>query len=147
MSHSEIAQIAHQEHFNCAQSVLSAYASELGLARDPALKIATGFGGGMGRLAATCGTVTGAFMVLGLKYGMVDGANQADKEKTYALVQEFARQFKARCGALECRDLLGCDLNTPEGWQTARDEQLFTTRCPHFIQAATEILDQLLESA
>jgi C_GCAxxG_C_C family probable redox protein len=147
MRHSEIANAAHQEHFNCSQSVLLAYAPELGLERDLALRVATGFGGGMGRLAATCGAVTGAFMVLGLKYGMVDAANQDAKEKTYALVQEFARQFKARCGALDCRDLLGCDLSAPGGLQIAREKQLFDTRCPLLIQAATEILDQLLETA
>jgi C_GCAxxG_C_C family probable redox protein len=146
MKHSEIATATFQEHYNCAQAVLSAYAPELGLDCDKALRIATGFGGGMGRLAVTCGAVTGSFMALGLKYGMVDAANQAAKEKTYALVQEFAWKFKARCGALDCRDLLGCDLSAPDGLQIAREKQLFNTRCPLLIQTATEILDELLEA-
>jgi len=144
MSHADTAQAAFQQHYNCAQAVFSAYAEELGLERDLAFKVATGFGGGMGRLAATCGAVTGAFMALGLKYGMTDAANQADKEKSYAAVQAFAQQFKARFGALDCRDLLGADLSTPEGLTIAREQQLFTRRCPVLLQATTEILDEML---
>jgi C_GCAxxG_C_C family probable redox protein len=144
MSHAEAAQTAFDQHYNCAQAVLSAYAQELGMERDAALRVATGFGGGMGRLANTCGAVTGAFMTLGLKYGMVDGADRASKEKTYAVVQAFARKFKDRCGALECRTLLGADLSTPEGLAFAHDQQLISHRCPLFIRTATEILDELL---
>jgi C_GCAxxG_C_C family probable redox protein len=144
MNHAEIATAAFQEHFNCSQAVISAYAAELGLDRTAALRLATAFGGGMGRLADTCGAVTGAFMAIGLKYGMVSSAEQAAKEKTYGVVQEFARQFRARYGALDCRDLLGCDLSAPDGLQTAREKHLFDTRCPHLIRTATEILDQLL---
>ncbi len=144
MSHAEVAKAAFNQHYNCAQSVLSAYAQELWLERDQALKVATGFGGGMGRLAATCGLVTGAFMVLGLKYGMIDSADQASKEKTYAAVQAFAQEFRARCGSLDCRDLLGVDLSTPEGLAKARDQQLFNRICTKYVQAAAEILDDML---
>ncbi len=144
MSHTEAATTAFSEHFNCSQAVLSAYAAELGLDRTAALRLATAFGGGMGRLAVTCGAVTGAFMVIGLKYGMVSAAEQTAKEKTYSLVQEFARQFKERYGALDCRNLLGCDLSAPGGLETAREKDLFYTRCPHLIRTATEILDQMV---
>jgi len=144
MSHAEVAQATFKQHYNCAQAVLSAYAQELGMERGQALRVATGFGGGMGRLAATCGVVTGAFMVLGLKYGMIDSADQASKEKTYAAVQAFAQEFRARCGSLDCRDLLGVDLSTPDGLAIARDQQLFDRRCPIYLQAAAEILDDLL---
>jgi C_GCAxxG_C_C family probable redox protein len=144
MSHAETATTAFHHHYNCAQSILVAYAQELGLEHDAALKVATGFGGGMGRLASTCGAATGAFMVLGLKYGMVDAADQAPKEKTYAMVQAFAQAFKARFGELECRHLLGADLSAPDGLAQAREQKLFDRRCPLLLQAATEILDQLL---
>ena len=53
--------------FNCSQSVLTAFCNEFGLHDEPAFRIACGFGGGMGRMAKTCGAVTGAFMVIGLK--------------------------------------------------------------------------------
>jgi C_GCAxxG_C_C family probable redox protein len=83
-------------------------------------------------------------MVLGLRYGMTDAADQASKEKTYAAVQAFAEQFRARFGSLDCRSLLGTDLSTPEGLTIAREQQLFTRRCPLLIQAAGEILDHSL---
>jgi C_GCAxxG_C_C family probable redox protein len=144
MSHAQAAKAAFEQHYNCAQSILSAYTEELGLERDQALKVATAFGGGMGRLAATCGAVTGAFMALSLKHGMIDPTDQASKEETYAAVQAFARQFKARFGTLDCRDLLGADLSAPGGLDIAHDQQLFSRRCPAYIQAAAEILDELL---
>jgi C_GCAxxG_C_C family probable redox protein len=144
MSHAAAAKAMFDQHYACSQAVLSAYAQEFGLERNLALKVAAGFGGGMGRLAGTCGAVTGAFMALGLKYGMTDAANQAAKETTYAAVQAFARKFRERFGTLDCRDLLGTDLSAPEGLAIAREQQLFSRRCPVLIQAATEILDELL---
>ena len=105
------------EGFNCSQAVFSAYAE--GLETETALKIASGFGGGMGRMAETCGAVTGAMMVLGLRFGAASPDREA-KELIYARIREFADRFKARNGSLDCRDLLGCDISTPEG---LRDRQ------------------------
>ena len=69
-----------REGSNCSQAVISVYAEQLGLSRKTALKIAQGFGGGMGRMTKTCGAVTGAFMVLGLKYGNADIHDKEAKE-------------------------------------------------------------------
>jgi C_GCAxxG_C_C family probable redox protein len=55
--------------FNCCQSVLSTYGKGLGLGEREALKIASGFGAGIAYMGDICGAVTGAFMVIGLKYG------------------------------------------------------------------------------
>lgn len=123
--------------------MLSAYAPELGLAEETALKIAAGFGGGMGRMAETCGAVSGALMVLGLKYGATSHDPEA-KERVYQQVRELAQRFTVRNGSLVCRDLLGNDISTPEGLQRARDEGLFTSVCPKFVQDAAEILEEML---
>jgi len=144
MNHTEAAKAIFDQHYNCSQSVFSAFAQELGLERDQALRVATGFGGGMGRLGGTCGAVTGAFMALSLNHGMIDPADQVSKEQAYAAVQAFAREFRARFGTLDCRDLLGADLSAPGGLDLARNQQLFSRRCPAFIQAAAEILDEML---
>jgi C_GCAxxG_C_C family probable redox protein len=130
--------------FNCSQAVLSAYAGRFGLDDEAALKIAGGFGGGMGRMAGTCGAVTGAFMVLGLKYGAVSADREA-KERIYERIREFADVFRARNGSNECRGLLGCDISTPEGLQRAKDEKLFTSVCPKCVREACEILEVMLE--
>jgi C_GCAxxG_C_C family probable redox protein len=129
--------------FNCSQAVLSAYAGHLGLDDDSALKIASGFGGGMGRRAETCGAVTGAFMVLGLRYGQASSDREA-KEAIYARIREFADRFQARNGSLLCRDLLGCDISSPDGLRRAKDDKLLTTVCPKLVRDAAEILEELL---
>ena len=130
------------EGYNCSQAVLSAYADRLGLDDETALKIAAGFGGGMGRMAETCGAVTGAFMVLGLKYGAASPDREA-KERVYERIRHFAERFKTRNGSLVCRDLLGCDISTAEGVQRARELELFTKTCPKFVRDACEILEEM----
>jgi C_GCAxxG_C_C family probable redox protein len=130
--------------FNCSQAVFSTYAGQFGLDDATALKIAAGFGGGMGRMGETCGAVTGAFMVLGLKYGDTSPNRQA-KELIYAKIRKFADRFKARNGSLLCKDLLDCDISTPQGHEAAKAKKLFTTVCPKVVQDAIEILEEMLK--
>ncbi len=133
-----------KEGFSCSQAVLSAFAHQFGLDRETALKVAGAFGGGMGRMGETCGAVTGAFMVIGLKYGKTRAEDEQTKEKAYSLVKEFVEKFKSRNGSIVCRELLGCDLSTPEGAQIAKEKNLTTTVCPKFVQDAAEIIEQIL---
>jgi C_GCAxxG_C_C family probable redox protein len=130
--------------FNCAQAVLSACGARFGLDRETALRVAGAFGGGMARRGETCGAVTGAFMVIGLKHAKIKEGDDAPREKTYEKVRDFVVRFKARNQTIVCRELLGCDLSTPEGMQTAKDQKLFTTICPKFVKDAAEILGELL---
>lgn len=130
--------------FSCSQAIFSTYGEALGLDREMALKIAGGFGGGMGRMGGICGAITGAFMVIGLKYGMVNVEDKAAKEKTYALVREFASQFQSRNGSIVCKELLGYDISTPEGLKAINENNLFKTLCPKFVQDSAEIIETLL---
>lgn len=132
------------EGFNCSQSVLSAYAERMGLDRELALKIATGFGGGMGRKGEVCGAVTGALMVIGLKHGRTILEDTESKEQTYELVGEFIKRFKSRNGSILCRELLGIDIGTPEGYAAAKEQKAFSEICPKMVQAAAEILEDIL---
>ena len=140
----ETAVVRFEEGYNCSQAVLSAFAEKLGMDHATAVKIASGFGGGMGRMGETCGAVSGAYMALGLKYGGVDTAS---KERTYQLVREFARRFLATRDSLRCRDLLGCDISTPEGLRHAREQGLFKSVCAKYVREAAEIVEDLLEDA
>ena len=126
---------------SCSQAVFSTYAEPLGMSGETALRVAAGFGGGMGRMGHTCGAVTGAFMALGLKYG---GPDSEAKEKTYELVREFANRFKARHGSLNCIDLLGYDISTSEGRQRIKQQNLHSTLCSQIVRDAAEILEALL---
>jgi len=133
-----------EKGFNCSQAVCSTYAERFGLDRETALKIAAGFGGGMGRMAGTCGVVTGAFTIIGLKYGAIEAEDKEAKEKTYECVREFAKRFVDRNNSVFCKDLLDCDISTPEGHERAKEQELFSTRCPQFVRDAAEILEEML---
>ncbi len=128
-------------HCNCAQAVLGAYGPDAGLALPDSLKLAAPFGGGLGRLGEACGAVTGALMVLGLRHGAPAAADPAAKAALYDRVRAFAAAFKARHASIVCRDLLGCDLGTPDGWQQAQDRRIHETVCPQFVRTAAELLD------
>jgi C_GCAxxG_C_C family probable redox protein len=127
-----------EEGFNCCQAVLSSYGPRFGLDRESALKIASGFGGGVGHLGESCGAVTGALMVIGLK------GDASAPEATYRLVDRFLDKFKARQGSIFCRQLLGYDISTPQGLQAIKDRGLFDNLCPNFVRASAEILEDIL---
>jgi C_GCAxxG_C_C family probable redox protein len=144
MNKADKASACFKEGFNCSQAVFSTYAVEMGMDRDIALKISQAFGGGMAQMGETCGAVTGAFMVIGLKYGRTRADDDEAKVKTYSLVKEFTEKFKARNGTIICRELLGCDIGTPEGNRVAKDKELFSTVCPGFVRDAVDILEKIL---
>ena len=125
---------------NCSQSVLLSYASELNLDEMTALKIAAGFGGGMA-MAKTCGAVTGAYMVLGLKVQSEGKAIQEIKTETKLAVKKFNELFIAKHGSLKCKKLLGVDISTPEGSAEANVRNLFNTVCSDLVGSAAEILE------
>jgi C_GCAxxG_C_C family probable redox protein len=139
-SRSDAASECHMKGFNCAQAVFSAFASEVGVSEEDALRIAAGFGGGMGRQQEVCGAVTGALMVIGCKLGS-SAVDLAAKERTYAQVNEFSGEFRRLHGSLLCRDLLNCDISTVEGRQQFEERQLSAKVCQGCVQDACRILE------
>ncbi len=131
--------------FNCAQAVFSTYSSELGLDTELALRIAGSFGGGMGLIGETCGAVTGAIMLIGLKHGKVIAEDDAAKEKTYALVQEYKRRFVELHGSVRCTELLGFDISKKEEMASAKEMGLFKTLCPRLVKDSALVVEELLE--
>ena len=128
----------------CSQAVLGHYCDRFNLDRSTALKIAAGFGAGM-QMGKTCGVITGAYMVLGLKFGAETSDKPEGRKDVYNAIVEFTRTFKERNGTTDCRELLGCDISTDEGSETAREQNLFTTVCPRFVREATELLDAIID--
>lgn len=127
----------------CSQAVLSQYSELFDLDQTSALKIASGFGAGM-QMGKTCGAVTGAYMVLGLKFGTEESALSDGRKDVYNAVVEFTRKFEERNGTTDCRDLLGCDISTAAGSQFAKEQKLFTTVCPRFVKDVSELLDAII---
>ena len=132
------------QHFNCSQSVFSAFAPQFGMDRETALKLASPFGGGVARRGELCGAVSGALLALGLARG---AAVPAGKEEIYRLSKEFMRQFEQNHQSVLCRDLIACDLSTPAGYQAATEKGVFTSICPALVRDAVEIAQKLLEAA
>jgi C_GCAxxG_C_C family probable redox protein len=138
----EIAVNLHAKSFNCSQSVFSAFAAQFGLPGRTAFRLASPFGGGVARRGEICGAVTGALLVLGLARG---ADTPAGKQAIYQLSQQLMRMFEAKHHALLCRDLLECDISTPEGWKKAKEAGKFTDVCPAFVRDAAEMVQALLE--
>lgn len=130
-------------HYNCAQSVLGAFADRYGLDRATAFRIATPFGGGIGRSGLLCGAVSGAIMVIGLARGTTV-YDKPKKDACYALAREFQERFTALHGSLTCPGLLGLDISDPVELEQARTLDLFHTRCPDFVGDAVLITAKLL---
>ena len=97
----------HQKGCNCAQAVLCAYADLFDLNEKEAYKIAEGFGTGMGGMGETCGAVTAAFMLIGLKNSSGLTGDKSTRPETYKQIRELAEAFKAEAGSITCRELKG----------------------------------------
>lgn len=125
--------------YNCSQSVLMAFADRKG----KAAMTAAAFGGGMGRMQKTCGAVTGAYLWFGMAYGAAGLPSEIDKTKVYGRVREFNRIFTERNGTDQCSELLGEDLNTPEGKENIARKGLSAKVCEKCIRDAVEIIESL----
>lgn len=130
--------------YNCAQSVVVAFAGDMNFDQEAASSTAVGFGGGMGRLQETCGAVTGAFMVLGLYNSAKYADNLALKNATYPMIRLFDAKFKAIHQTTNCRALLNCDLSSEEGHSYAIENKLFEKICEKCIADAVGIVEELI---
>lgn len=130
--------------FNCSQSVLTVFGKDFGISKKDCLKIACAFGGGMGRQQHTCGAVTGALMVLGLKYGKTLYDPEEKKEFTYAKTREFFKEFEKLNGSTLCKDLLnGLDMNDPEDHKKIMEQKLFDIQCEKYVADAVKIIERI----
>lgn len=127
-------------NFSCSQTVLSLFATDLGLDEKTALKISSGFGGGMA-CAETCGAVTASYMVIGMKHGH-STSNPDEKANTKQLIQNFNKTFEEEHGSLICKKLIGFDISTQDGLEGAQENNVFKTMCPDFIKTACDILEE-----
>lgn len=128
--------------YNCSQAILSTYCEQFGLDKKIALDLSCGMGAGMGRLGGTCGAVTGAYLLIGLACGNQANSDEAAKEKTYALIQEFARKFEKRNKTTVCRELLGVDLIYGD---KEKANQRVSEVCSVMVRDAAEITESILE--
>jgi len=131
--------------YNCAQSVLLTMFEQWNGKNELIPRIATAFGGGIGRCGSVCGALAGGVMVLGIKYGTNEPS--AEKRlKAYELSQRLYKQFETQHGSVLCRELIGYDLSNPDELEKARKAKVFEEKCANFVRSAIEILEELSES-
>lgn len=134
--------------YNCSQSVFAAFADDLGIDTQTALKLSSSFGGGMGRMREVCGAVSGMFMVAGLLRGYTSPTDQHDKSEHYKFIQELAEEFKKRNGtnSIICRELLGLTAKTESYIPEQRTETYYKKRpCADLVSDAAEIISKYMD--
>ena len=131
--------------YNCSQAVFAAFCDELGMDFEIALKLASSFGGGMGRLREVCGAVSAMFMVAGLKCGYTDPKDNTSKQSHYELIQMLARRFEEENGSIICRELLGLDIHHDIPVPEKRTEKYYKKRpCAELVKCAANIIDEVI---
>lgn len=134
--------------YNCSQAVFGAFAEDLGLDFDKAIRISSSFGGGIAHLRETCGAVSGMCMVLGAKYGGYEPKNNQLKTEHYERVQNVIKTFSQHNGSFICRDLLGMKAGTTEPKPEERTSEYYKKRsCPELVHDAAQILEDYFENA
>ena len=107
---------------------------------DPMLHKA--FPGGIGNTGSVCGAVIGAVMGIGLVRGRSE--DMEEMMQTLAVGQEFRRRFEAEMETIECRELTGIDLTTPEGVEELMSSEVPVTVCFPAVGIAYRVVVDLL---
>lgn len=127
--------------YNCSQSVVAAFADYYGFSEEQALKMASSFGGGIGRMRETCGAACGLFLLAGLETGATDPKDRMGKSANYALVQSLAEKFKKLNGSINCGELLGLKKQAKLNPEAAeRTEAYYAKRpCIKMVESAAQL--------
>jgi len=141
---SEVAVDKFLSGYNCAQAVLYSYCDDIPFDKSTALKLACGFGAGMGRKQEVCGAVSGGIIVIGLIYGRGLSEDRSATEQSYRITRELMDRFEQEHGSCICRKLLGnCDLMTEEGQKYFKENDLLNKTCKSCVRSVVQILDDI----
>ena len=143
MNHAQKAFDLFKTGYNCAQAVAVSFCDLTGLTETQAARMASSFGGGMGRMREVCGAVSGMFMVLGILYGYDDPKDDATKKELYTRVQALAEEFKKDAGSIICRDILKNPPSDPS--PSPRTAEYYNLRpCERMVYNAAALLDDFI---
>lgn len=138
----EKARALFREGYNCAQSVVGAFCDEMQMDRETAMRMASSFGGGMGRLREVCGTVSGMFLITGVLYGYDGPKDYEAKKEHYARIQQLAARFRAETGSIICRELLGAAGRDNSPVPSRRTEEYYKKRpCEEMVATAARLME------
>lgn len=131
--------------YNCSQAIAVAFAEELGLDKDIAARLSSGFGGGMGRMREVCGTFSGVVFVLSALYGYSEPKNLTVKKELYEKIRAFADKFREDNGSIICRELLGLDKPEESSAPEPRTPEYYKKRpCPELCRYAANLLEEFI---
>jgi C_GCAxxG_C_C family probable redox protein len=147
MDRPEIAAEYMRKGFNCAQSIVKAFSSELTVDDQAAIKMAASLGAGLGRNGYVCGALSGAALVIGARFGNTDPADTAAREKAYRMANELLEKFQREHHTVLCRELISTNLKIPDELKRARETGVFQNQCPLFVLSAGKILEEILATA
>lgn len=129
----------------CAQQVCLHFASVLGIDEAQAIGMASAFGTGMGH-ADVCGCISGAHLVLGLRYASAATLEEGKRKKVLLVqkVTEFENRFAEMQPCRNCRDILGMDITQPGVMKQAAERGLFVSVCAELTKRTCAILEDML---
>lgn len=147
MTKGEKAKALFLQGYNCAQAVFSAFAEDMGIDFDMAVKLSSGFGGGMGRLREVCGAVSGMFMVFSNKHGYTSPTDMAAKKALYAHIQNLAKSFSDENGSIVCRELLSLPEKMSDPTPENRTQQYYKKRpCAQLVEYAADLVESYMKN-
>jgi C_GCAxxG_C_C family probable redox protein len=128
-----------REGYNCAQSVLLTMFEYWDGKSELVPKIATGFGGGIGRCGSVCGALTGGVMALGIRCGTNEPVLEK-RLKAYEAARRLYKHFEKQYGTVLCKELIGYDLSNPKESEEAGKNKVFEEKCPNYVKTVVEAL-------
>ena len=146
MTKGEKAKNLFKEGYNCAQAVFGAFCEDFGFDFETAMKLSSGFGGGMGRLREVCGAVSGMFMVFDLKYGYTSPKAKEEKMQLYSHIQTLAKEFESDNGSIICRELLNLQEKSSVPTPDDRTNEYYKKRpCAELVEFAADLVDSYMK--
>ena len=122
----------HDKGYNCAQAVACTYCDLVGVDEETMFKMTEALGLGMGGMEGTCGAITGACVLAGMKNSTGNLEKPNSKGASYKLSRQIVEEFKNQNGATQCRELKGVDTGK------------VLRACPECIRDAARIAESVL---
>lgn len=145
--HEEKAKELFYEGCNCAQAVFAAFSDITGIDKTTSLKMASGFGGGFGRLREMCGAVSGMTLAANCLFGYSDIEDPNAKTDNYAMISGLIGKFREEMGSYICLELLDLKEYTYSPVAQPRTEEFYQSRpCLKCVMTAARILDGYMEN-
>ena len=99
----------HKSGYNCAQAVACAYCDLIGIDEETMFRLTEGLGLGMGGMEGTCGAISAAAVLAGLKISTADLEKPNSKGTSYKAAKACIAAFKEKNFTIVCRELKGVD--------------------------------------